>query len=104
MNTLRETVEEFRKSGRALGHFNISDSNQLGAVAVASKECNLPVLIGLSEGERDFFPLEAAKLLVGMYNDRGSQLFLNADHTYSTEKATRAIVAGVDSIVIDGAK
>ncbi len=31
-------------------------------------------------------------------------MFLNADHTYSVEKVQRAISAGVDSVVVDGAK
>jgi fructose-bisphosphate aldolase class II len=31
-------------------------------------------------------------------------MFLNADHTYSIEKVQRAISAGVDSVVVDGAK
>ena len=104
MITLRERVAEFRSQGKALGHFNISDSNQLKAVADAAKESNVPVIVGLSEGEREFFPLEAARLLITMYNDRGAEMYLNADHTYSVEKAQRAISAGVDSIVIDGAK
>lgn len=104
MKTLRETVAEFRSKGAALGHFNISDSNQLKAVADAAKESNLPVIVGLSEGEREFFPLEAARLLITMYNHRGAEIYLNADHTYSIEKAQRAISAGADSIVIDGAK
>lgn len=97
-------VAEFRTAGRALGHFNISDSNQLKAVADASKETNLPIIVGLSEGEREHFPMEAARLLLDMYNGRGASLYLNADHTYSIEKAQRAISAGVDSVVIDGAK
>jgi fructose-bisphosphate aldolase, class II len=104
MKSLRETIAEFRASGRALGHFNISDSNQLKALADAAMETKIPVLVGLSEGEREHFPLEAVRLLVDMYNRRGALLFLNADHTYSIEKAQRAISAGVDSIVIDGAK
>jgi fructose-bisphosphate aldolase class II len=101
---LRDVVAEYKKSGKALGHFNFSDSNQLKAIAMAAKEANIPVVVGLSEGEREFFPIPHARALVDLYNTQGTQLYLNADHTYSLEKAKAAINAGVDSIVVDGAK
>ncbi len=87
-----------------MGHFNISDSNQLKALAEASRETGLPVIVGLSEGEREYFPLVEARALVDAYKKEGVELYLNADHTYSLEKAKEAIDAGVDSIVVDGAK
>ena len=104
MQTFREATATAKEQGRALGHFNISDSNQLTALAAAARETQLPVIVGLSEGEREFFPLEAVRLLIDLYNKQGLKLYLNADHTYSVEKARLAIDAGVDSIVIDGAK
>jgi fructose-bisphosphate aldolase, class II len=104
MQTLRETIEEYKKGGRALGHFNFSDSNQLRAIAGASKDSGLPVVAGLSEGERAFFPIVQARALMDIYNREGAHLYLNADHTYSVEKVQEAIVAGVDSVVVDGAK
>ena len=102
--TLRETIGVWRSEGKALGHFNFSDSNQLHAIALAAKETGLPVIVGLSEGERDYFPLSHARALLNIYRANGLEMFLNADHTYSIEKVERAIAAGVDSIVIDGAK
>jgi fructose-bisphosphate aldolase class II len=104
MRTLREAISDFKQAGQAIGHFNISDSNQLHAIANAAKEATLPVIIGLSEGERDFFPLSHARALVDIYRANGVEMFLNADHTYSVEKVQRAISAGVDSVVVDGAK
>ncbi len=104
MKSLREVVEEYKKAGKAVGHFNISDSNQLHAIALASKETGLPAIIGLSEGERDFFPMSHVRALVTIYQGNGVQLYLNADHTYDLEKAKKAIDDGVDSIVVDGAK
>ena len=101
---MREAVQEYRKSGRALGHFNISDSNQLCAIALAAKETGLPAIIGLSEGERDYFPMSHARALVTLYQAEGVPLYLNADHTYDLDKAKKAIDDGVDSIVVDGAK
>lgn len=104
MRTLREAITDFKQAGQAIGHFNISDSNQLHAIAAAAKEAALPVIIGLSEGERDFLPLAHARALVDIYRANGIEMFLNADHTYSVERVQRAISAGVDSVVVDGAK
>ena len=104
MQTLRETIEEYKKAGKGMGHFNISDSNQLHAVVAAARETGLPVIVGLSEGERVFFPLAEVRALVDQYQAQGVQVYLNADHTYSVEKVQEAIAAGVDSVVIDGAK
>jgi fructose-bisphosphate aldolase class II len=104
MKSLREAVQEYRQKKAAIGHFNISDSNQLRAIALASKQTGLPAIIGLSEGEREYFPMSHARALVTMYQAEGIQLYLNADHTYGLEKAKKAIDDGVDSIVVDGAK
>jgi fructose-bisphosphate aldolase class II len=104
MRTLRDTIADFLDAGKAIGHFNFSDSNQLQALAKAAKETGLPIIVGLSEGERDFFPLSHARAIVDIYRGQGIEMFLNADHTYSVEKVERAIAAGVDSVVVDGAK
>lgn len=104
MKTLRETVEEYRTGKKAVGHFNFSDSNQLKAIAESSKETGLPVIAGLSEGERDYFPFSHARALIDIYQSQGVPIYLNSDHTYSIEKVERAIAAGVDSVVVDGAK
>lgn len=104
MQTLREAIADFKAKGKAIGHFNFSDSNQLKAIIDAAKETGLPVIAGLSEGEREYFPLSQARALIEMYQQQGVQVYLNADHTYSIEKVQRAIAAGVDSVVVDGAK
>ncbi len=104
MQTLREIISEYQAAGNAIGHFNFSDSNQLKAIALAAQSTGLPVIAGLSEGERDYFPLAHGKALVDQYRAQGIQIYLNADHTYSVEKARAAIDAGVDSVVVDGAQ
>lgn len=104
MHTLREVIQDARDNSRAIGHFNISDSNQLAAIAAAAKETGLPVIIGLSEGERAYFPLAHAKSLIDQYRQDGISIYLNADHTYSIEKVREAIDAGVDAVIFDGAK
>src|SRR3990167_1252971 len=103
VKSLREVIGEYKKAAHALGHFNISDSNQLHAIALASREAGLPAIIGLSEGEREFFPLAQVRALVTMYQSNDVHLYLNADHTYGLDKAKQAIDDGADSIVVDGA-
>jgi fructose-bisphosphate aldolase class II len=104
MQTFRETISQFHMQQKALGHFNFSDSNQLLAIANAAREVGLPVSVGLSEGEREYFPLAHARALVDAYNASGVMMYLNADHTYSVEKVEHAISVPVDSVVVDGAK
>lgn len=104
MQTLREAIQEYKQAGKAIGHFNFSDSNQLKAIAEAARETGLPVIAGLSEGERSYFHTSLARVMVDVYQQEGVQIYLNADHTYSTEKVQRAIAAGVDSVVVDGAQ
>jgi fructose-bisphosphate aldolase class II len=104
MKTLREAVSDAREKGIAIGHFNISDSNQIKAIADAAMETGQPVIVGLSEGEREYFPLTHARAIVDAYRATGLPLYLNADHTYTIENVRAAIDAGVDSVVVDDAK
>lgn len=101
--TLRECILNAEKNGVAVGHFNISDSEGFKAVVEGAKELGVPVIIGVSEGEREFIGLKEIVALVQIARGNGMQIFLNADHTYSVEKAKIAIDAGVDSVIIDGA-
>jgi len=52
--TLLETLKAADQSRTAIGHFNVSDSVVLQAVASAARDVRLPVIVGLSEGERKF--------------------------------------------------
>lgn len=104
MKTLREYLVWAEEKQVAIGHFNISDSEGFKAVVEGAKELGVPVIIGVSEGERDFIGLEEVISLVKTARVNGLPVFINADHTYSVEKAKLAILAGVDSLVIDAAE
>ena len=101
MKTLREYVAEARERKVAVGHFNISDSEGFKAVVGAAQELGVPVVIGVSEGEREFIGIQEVVALVKIARDNGLPVFLNADHTYSVEKVKVAIDAGFDSVIID---
>jgi len=105
MQTLRNVVEDARKSGVAVGHFNISDSTQLNAIASAAQELSVPVLIGVSDGEREFIGAQKAVAMVAAARaEFGIPIFLNADHTHDVEKCKELIDLGFDSVIFDGSK
>lgn len=104
MKSLREYLAWAEEKQVAIGHFNVSDSEGFKAVVGGAKELDVPVIIGVSEGERDFIGLDEIVSLVKTARDNGLGVFLNADHTYSAEKAKIAIDnRGVDSVIIDAA-
>jgi ketose-bisphosphate aldolase len=102
MNSLRELLQKTQQNGVAIGHFNISDLVLLKAVFAAARELNVPVLVGLSEGEREFVGTrEIAAFVRSMREEFDFPIFLNADHTHSLAKGLEAAKAGFDAIVFD---
>jgi fructose-bisphosphate aldolase, class II len=101
-DTLRDVLTRLEKEGAALGHFNISDQVLLKAVVAAAAQTKLPVLIGASEGEREFFGArQLAALVKSERQESDLPIFLNADHTHSLAKALEAANAGFDAVTID---
>jgi fructose-bisphosphate aldolase class II len=102
MQGLKNLLQEAQKTQSALGHFNVSDLVQLKAVFEAARDLNLPVLVGASEGEREFAGTrQLAALVKSLREEFEYPIFLNADHTHSLPKALEAAKAGFDSIVYD---
>jgi fructose-bisphosphate aldolase class II len=105
MKTLREVVREAEEKKNAVGHFNISNLEGLHGIYNAAKKLDLPVIIGLSEGEEKFVGREEAAALVRTIRERDNYpIFLNADHHSSFESVKKAIDAGYDMAIIDAAK
>ena len=91
--------------GYALPHFNVSDLSALKAIVFAAKELNKPVMIGVSEGEREFVGINEVAALVRSYKEElNIPIFLNADHTHSLEGIKIAAKAGFDEVLFDGSK
>ncbi len=102
MRTLREVLGEAQQNKVAVGHFNISDLAGLKAVSESARELSVPVIVGLSEGERAFMGVrEAAAAVKVLRHEYDDSIFLNADHTHSLASAEDAARAGFDSIVFD---
>ena len=105
MKTLRECIKEAGERGVAVGHFNISNLEALHGIYNAAKRLNVPVIIGLSEGEEKFVGTEEGVALVKALREKDDYpIFLNADHHSSFESVKKCIDAGFDSVIIDGAK
>jgi ketose-bisphosphate aldolase len=102
MQSLRDLLVKAEQSGLAIGHFNIADLVLLKAVFGAARELKVPVLVGLSEGEREFVGTRQIGVVVrSLREEFDFPIFLNADHTHSLAKGLEAAKAGFDSIVFD---
>ncbi len=104
VRSLREFIFEANRKNIALGHFNFAEATVLKAVAEAARELNVPVILGASEGERNFIGVKQAAALVKSHRNQGLNLFLNADHTKSLEKIKEAVAAGYDAVLFDGSE
>ncbi len=102
MHDIRNVLELARNRGAAVGHFNVSDLVLLKAVVAAARELQVPVLVGASEGEREFMGVrQIAALVRSLREESDSPVFLNADHTHTLQKAIEAAKAGFDTVVFD---
>src|SRR5262252_2139805 len=102
MRKLGEILRQAQSERTALGHFNVADLVLLKAVMGAARELNVPVLVGASEGEREFVGTRQLGALVkSLREEFDFPIFLNADHTHSLAKAADAVKAGFDAVVFD---
>jgi len=102
MDLLGNVLKQTEKNGVAIGHFNIADLVLLKAVFASAQELKVPVLVGASEGEREFMGVrQVAALVRSLREEFNFPIFLNADHTHSLEKALEAARSGFDAIVFD---
>jgi len=99
---LKEILSKASSEHWAIGHFNVSNLEQIKAVVGAAKKSNAPVMIGTSEGERNWFGLENIVALVESFKNEWPNIFLNADHTKTVSAAHDAVNAGYTSIHFDG--
>ena len=102
METLRKILEQADTSGVAIGHFNISDLVTLKAVFESARDVKVAVIVGVSEGERQFMGVcQVSAMVKSLREEYGLPIFLNADHTHSLPSAIEAAKAGFDWIVFD---
>jgi fructose-bisphosphate aldolase class II len=103
MISLRDVLKQAEANKVAVGHFNFSDLVAFDAIVAAARERSLPVMVGVSEGEREFIGVpQAAALVRAVRDEYNYPIFLNADHTHSIAHAEEAAKAGFDEIIFDG--
>jgi fructose-bisphosphate aldolase, class II len=102
MVTLHEALKHAETEGVAIGHFNVSDWVTLKAVFESASDRNVPVIVGVSERERQFLGVrQIAAMVTSLREEYDFPIFLNADHSHSLASAMEAAKAGFDSIVFD---
>lgn len=105
MITLKDALREAEQKKTAIGHFNISDLAGLEGIVAAARELGVPVIIGVSEGERKFIGVRQVVALVkSIREELNHPIFLNADHTKSLEGCIEAATLGFDAVLFDGSK
>ena len=99
---LRSILEKIVKEKKALLHYNVATYEQFKAGVEAVKETKIPLIIGVSEGERNYLGINYIEDLVDEAKEKGINIFLNADHCKSIESAKEAIDYRFDSVLFDG--
>lgn len=105
MITLKEALAEAEGKKVAIGHFNAPVIEMVTAVINAALKLDVPVILGFSESERDFFRTRQAVAYVRSVREETQHpIFINADHTYDFGRAKEAVNVGFDSVIYDAAE
>ena len=92
------------KENQAILHYNVATFEQIKAGILAVKETKIPLIFGVSEGERKYLNPKLVKEIIDLYKENENLkdlVFLNADHSKSLESAKEAIDLNYDSVLID---
>ena len=105
MKTLKQIIKEAEEKNIAIGHFNISNIEGLWAIFNSAKELNVPVIIGASEGEREFFGTkQVVDVVKSLREEFDYPIYCNADHCHSFDSLKNAVDSGFDAVIFDGSK
>lgn len=99
---LKELVYSLKKN-QAVLHYNVSTFEQIKAGILAVKETKIPLIFGVSEGERSYLDPQLIKEIIDFYK-RDFPVFLNADHSKSFDSSKRAIDLNYNAVLFDGSE
>jgi fructose-bisphosphate aldolase class II len=91
------------KENQAILHYNVATFEQIKAGILAVKETNIPLIFGVSEGERNYLGVDLIKEIIDFYQ-KDLPVFINADHSKSFETAKEAIDLNYDAVLFDGSE
>ncbi|GIW67517.1 MAG: fructose-1,6-bisphosphate aldolase, class II [Candidatus Parcubacteria bacterium] len=91
------------KTGEAILHYNVATLEQIKAGILAVQETKIPLIFGVSEGERNYLSPALVKEIIDFYK-KDLPIFLNADHSKSFETAKQAIDLNYDAVLFDGSE
>jgi fructose-bisphosphate aldolase class II len=86
MHALREVLAQAQATGAAIGHFNVADLVLLKAVFASARELKVPVLVGASEGEREFLGTGQLAALVRSLREEFDFPRLTQSHLFGVSK------------------
>ena len=99
--SLKEILENL-KENQAILHYNVSTFEQIKAGVLAVKETNIPLIFGVSEGERNYLIPDLVKNIIDFFRENENlPIFLNADHSKSLESGKLAIDLNYDAVLLD---
>jgi fructose-bisphosphate aldolase class II len=116
MNTLKEYMLLAQQHKIAIGHFNFSTITMLRGIIDAARELSqeidhpygeagIPIIVGVSEGDRKVFGTREAVAVVTALRDAYQYpLFINADHTHGVDAVKECIDMGYDMVIYDAVK
>lgn len=101
----KEMLNKARQGHYAVGQFNINNLEWTKAILTAAKECNSPVILGVSEGAGKYMTgyKTVANMVKAMIEEMDVQVpvALHLDHG-SYDGCLKCIEAGFSSVMFDG--
>lgn len=102
---LKELILKANKNFEVIWHFNVSEFSMIKAIFNSAYDLQKPIIIGVSESERNFFGTYQIKSIIESFKKQYNfPIFLNADHCHSFESAKEVIDAQFDALIFDGSK
>lgn len=105
MINTKEILKKARDGHYAIGQFNVSNNETIKAILGAARNLQAPIIIGTSEGEREFIGRRHIVKLIEAYQEESqTPIILNADHTKSFGEIKKVVDAGYSAVHFDGSE
>ena len=101
MKTLRQTIQDYKQTKKAIPAFNIDSFEIYQAVESAVTETSLPCIVQLSTGEDKFIQAERLLMLVKKAQIDGLPIYTNMDHGSNPDRLEKLVRFGFDMVHLD---